>query len=205
MPRDPLRLLPPAAALIALLGLAGCADPTAGGAVDASAAAGPAAADPGLDPEADEAASAPSGIIAGMAQPDRPNCPPVQILEGTAAYRGNQPIAGATGVAFQASLADVARECRFDGANMTISVGVRGRVLLGTAGRAGSFTVPVRVVVRRGETVNYSNLTRVPIAVPEGQTQIAFQHVEQGIVVPQGPDGRDTYDILVGFDPRERD
>ena len=185
-----------AIALMSLF-LAGC------GGLGEDVAANPAVPDPNAIAAADEddVPVEPSGILASMAQPDRPNCPAVQVLDGTASYRGTGSAAGATGVTYQASLADVARECKNDGVNTTIKVGIRGRVLLGTAGRSGTYTVPIRVVVKEGDTVRYSNLSRATVTVPGSDTQAGFQHVESNIVVPQGPDGKDTYEILVGFDP----
>jgi predicted small secreted protein len=147
----------------------------------------------------------PEGVITSLAQPNLPNCPSVQIIEGTAALRGSGSADGATGVTYQASVNNVARECGFDGANMTLKVGIRGLVLLGTAGRPGTYNVPIRVVVREGDAVKYSNLTRVAVSVPSGSTQGQFQHVATGIVLPQGPDAQDTYEVLVGIDSKGAD
>jgi hypothetical protein len=136
--------------------------------------------DPTADPALEEALAnlpaEPSGIIAGLAQPDAPNCPTVEIAPGGAALRGRNSGAGASGVDYQASINDVARECRFDGTTMTIRVGIRGRVVLGSAGRAGTYAVPLRITLK------------------------SIQHVEENIRVPQGPDGRDIYEIFVSLD-----
>jgi hypothetical protein len=165
---------------------------------------------PALDPtaeaelQADAAAApvAPSGIIASLAQPDTPNCPTAEIFEGGAAMRGRNSGGSATGVDFQVSLSDVARECRFEGGTMAMRVGVRGRVILGTEGRAGTYTVPLRIAVKRlgGDTV-YSNLVRLSVNTGNGIGGAAFQHVEENISLPQGPDGIDVYEVLVGVDP----
>jgi hypothetical protein len=171
------------------LSLAGCGtapDPIAEAELEADAALAPVA---------------PSGIIAGLAQPDTPNCPTIEIFEGGAAMRGRSSGQGASGVDYQASVKDVARECRFDGQTMTIRIGVRGRVLLGTSGKAGSYTVPIRVAVRKGQEVIYSNLTRVTTSVGDGIGGAPFQHVEENVAVPQAPDGQDVYEIFVGLDP----
>jgi hypothetical protein len=184
----------PVAVLSLALLLAGCGG-SVGGLGDG------ATVDPSLEDDANIPVE-PSGVIAGLAQPDYPNCPKVAVLEGASFFRGRSSAAGASQVDFQATLADVARECRFDGSTMSMRVGVRGRILLGTRGRPGSWTVPVRVVLKRGSEVVFTNLTRVRVSVPSGSTQAAFQHVEDNIRVPQGPDGEDTYDVLVGFDQR---
>jgi hypothetical protein len=165
---------------------------------------------PALDPvaeaelQADAAAApvAPSGIIAGLAQPDTPSCPTTEIFEGGSSMRGRGSAASSTGVDFQVSLNDVARECRFEGGTMAMRVGVRGRVILGTAGRAGTYNVPLRIAVKRlgGDTV-YSNLVRLSVNAGDGIGGAAFQHVEENISLPQGPDGIDVYEVLVGVDP----
>jgi predicted small secreted protein len=180
-------------ALLASLALGGCGTSSGIGVDQAEEAA--------LAAEAADAPVAPSGIIAGMAQPDSPNCPVVEIFEGGAAMRGRGAGKGATGVGFQASIGDVARECRFNGTTMTMRIGVRGRVVLGTSGSAGSYTVPIRVAVKQGPTVLYSNVARVTVSVPDGNGGAPFQHVEENVVVPQAPDGVDAYEIFVGVDP----
>ena len=136
-------------------------------------------------------------------QPEKPlgpqrdlNCPSVDVLEGTAAHR----VGGAT-VSYQASLLDVARECNFGGSQFTMRVGVQGRVVLGASGKPGTFSVPVRIAVKRGDKVVTSRLSRISVSVPAGQGGASFAHVEEGISLPVGAeDPSDEYDVLVGFD-----
>ena len=134
------------------------------------------------------------------------DCPKLDVLAGTAALRvasgganGNE---SAVGVNYQASMGQTARECRVDNNKITIKVGVEGRVLIGTNGKSGTYTVPVRVVVKREKAVVYSKLTRLNITVPNGDTQAGFTHIEEGISLPLTENNpADEYDILVGFDP----
>ncbi len=115
--------------------------------------------------------------------------------------RGRRSGQGASGVDYQAAVNDVARECRNDGVSTTMRIGVRGRVVLGTVGQPGTYTVPLRITVRRtgGETL-YNNLVRLSVTVgADGGAN--FQHVEENIVVPQPPIGEDIYEALVGVDP----
>jgi hypothetical protein len=162
------------------------------------------AADPALEEALAELPAEPSGIIAGLAQPDTPNCPTVEIAPGGAALRGRNSGAGASGVDYQASINDVARECRFDGATMTIRVGVRGRVVLGSAGRAGAYGVPLRITVRSLDKVFYDNVARLSVSTTGAVGGSPFQHVEENIRVPQGPDGQDVYEIFVSLDSSAR-
>lgn len=138
------------------------------------------------------------------AQPTGPQveytCPGVSVLEGTAAYRVAKP--GSSDVAHQASLNDVARECTYSGSQFSLKVGVEGRMLIGTVGRPGTYSVPIRIAVKRGEKVVTSRISRVSVTIPSGQTSTGFAHVEEGIVLPIGAeDPGDEYEVIVGFDP----
>lgn len=128
------------------------------------------------------------------------NCPSVGVIEGGAAYRsgGRQ---GASEVAHQASLIETARECRFNGKSMSLKVGIQGRMLIGSAGRPGTFTVPVRVAVKRGDTVVASRFGRASVTVPPNDTSASFVHIEDNIVLPiSDQDPAEEYDLFVGFD-----
>ena len=130
------------------------------------------------------------------------DCPRLDVLEGTASLRVAGSGDSAVGVSYQASMGQTARECRVENNKINIKVGVEGRVLIGTNGKSGTYTVPVRVVVKREKAVIYSKLTRLSITVPFGDTQASFTHIEEGISLPLTENNpADEYDILVGFDP----
>ncbi len=114
---------------------------------------------------------------------DEMTCPALDILENKAAYRGGTPAQQASGVAFQASIAMWRRECAFQGGQLRIRVGVEGRVLLGQNGRPGTFSVPVRVVVKRRSDVVAQRFVRLSVTVPANDTQADFVHVEENVVV----------------------
>jgi hypothetical protein len=130
-------------------------------------------------------------------------CPELGIIENAAGYRGSSSgAAPASGVAFQASIANVARECIFQGNQLKLRVGVEGRVLLGQSGRAGTFSVPIRVVVKRRTEVVAQRFTRLSVTVPGSDTQADFAYVEENLVVPiTQNDPGDEYDVFVGLDP----
>ncbi len=133
---------------------------------------------------------------------DEMSCPGLDILENKAAYRGGSPAQQASGVSFQASIANVARECVFQGGQLRLRVGVEGRVLLGQNGRPGTYAVPVRVVVKRRNDVVTQRFVRLNVTVPANDTQAEFVHVEENVVVPiTTNDPGDEYDIYVGLDP----
>jgi hypothetical protein len=97
-----------------------------------------------------------------------------------------------------------ARECSFVDGNLTIRVGVQGRIVLGPAGTHGALEVPLRyALVEEGpqpKTV-YSKLHRVPVTIAEGQPNVAFTHIEETISVPMPSLAVfDRYVVYVGFD-----
>lgn len=120
-------------------------------------------------------------------------CPSVQILYGTAAMRHE----GAGSVRHQFSIAQTARECRVQGNDIVIKIGVEGRVLLGPAGSPGSFTVPVRFVAKRGDKVIATKLQRQTVSIPSGETGTSFIAIEEGMAVPK--DGAEL-ELFVGLD-----
>ena len=77
-------------------------------------------------------------------------CPQIEVQDGTSSVR---VYAGAdqsnANLRYQFSLGDTARDCQLADGRLNIKVGVAGRVLVGPAGAPSSFTVPVRIVIRR--------------------------------------------------------
>lgn len=128
-------------------------------------------------------------------------CPAASILDGTAAYRvGDQ---SARGVSHQASIHDLARECKAEGNVMRIKVGVQGRLILGDSGKPGTYTIPVRVAVRGGGQTIVSKLVPTQVTIPPNDTQSPFVMVDESITVPiTAADPGETYSVLVGLDPQ---
>lgn len=145
------------------------------------------------------------GRPTGPAPVENPSgCPSIAILDGTEAQRVMAPGAtGNQGLRYQYSLYDVARECTLAGGRMSVKVGAGGRVLLGPAGAAGHFDVPIRVVVfsEIEHKPVESKLFRVSASVGPGQVGAPFQFVSDSVVVPiaAGRSGND-YSIKVGID-----
>jgi hypothetical protein len=147
------------------------------------------------------AATAPSG-------PD-PNleCPGVTVRSGAATLAVNTPGVepSATNLRFQATVSQTARECAVSAGNMTMKIGIQGRVILGPAGTPGKYEVPMRLaLVREGvepRTI-WTKLYRVPVNISAGETNVPFVQVEEGMSFPV-PSARDleAYVVYVGFDP----
>lgn len=133
------------------------------------------------------------------------DCPEIEVLDGTSSVRS---YAGAdqsnADLRYQFSLGDTARECQLADGKLNIKVGVAGRVLAGPAGAPPSFTIPIRVVIRResDQQPAVSQLYNVAAAIPAGDTQTDFTLIsDPPLSVPflHAAADRD-YTILVGFD-----
>ena len=75
-------------------------------------------------------------------------------------------------------------------------------MLLGPAGAAGRFDVPIRVAVfseTQGKPVE-SKLFRMGVSVPAGQASVPFQFVSENVVVRIPPGHTGEYSIKVGID-----
>jgi hypothetical protein len=104
---------------------------------------------------------------------------------------------------FRATITDIVRECNSAGPMLKIKVGVAGRVLSGPSGEAGSFQMPVRVALTRGNEVLYSQLHDITAEVPAGRTNNTFSYVDGNIVIPK-PD-KENIVVYAGFDAQRVD
>ena len=145
--------------------------------------------------------SAPPAPAAADPNAIRLVCPDIEVPDGLAALRVGGQDSGS--VRYQYSLGETARECSVANGQLTLRVGVEGRVLIGPAGGAGAFTAPVRIVIQRNgdQKAEATKLYKVAVNVPAGDTQGTFTLVSDPIVVPyHHEDATDDYSIVVGFD-----
>ena len=133
-------------------------------------------------------------------------CPELRILEGSQLARqyesGHED--DPAHVIWQASVGKTARECLYDlQNNLTLKIGVSGRVLAGPKGGPGLVSVPLRIaVVKHKEAVLSSDLFAVPVTIP-AQGSTAFTDVRE-ITVPSP--GTDTdYIIYVALGEKDHD
>lgn len=138
-------------------------------------------------------------------------CPDVDVRSGastiTVHAKGEEV---ATNVRYQATIAQMARECAVSGGALGIKVGVQGRILLGPQGGPGKLDIPLRIaVVHEGPEPKtlYSKLYKVPVQINPNETQVNFVHVEEGVTVPLPAQTSDlnNYIVYVGFDPLGKD
>jgi hypothetical protein len=152
--------------------------------------------------------AAPDGTTAAASTDttDMSECPPVDIRQGASTLTINGPGAepSVMSLRYQGSIAQTARECRLVGGNLTIKVGVQGRIIPGPAGGPGQVEVPLRyALVREGPDPKtlWTKLYTFPVVVNDADTSVTFTHVEEDMTVPK-PQGAelDAYVIYVGFD-----
>lgn len=135
------------------------------------------------------------------------NCPSIEYRQGAATMAVNTPGAENTALSlrYQASFTQTARECILRGNNLTIKVGVQGRIVLGPAGGPGAIGIPLRyALVREGGEPKtlWTKLFIVPVTIPANQLNLPWIHVQEEMTVPRPPgDDIDAYVIYIGFDP----
>lgn len=131
-------------------------------------------------------------------------CPRIEVRDGSNVWR--QGGEGPMELRYQGTITDVARECRIEGGNMVVRVGVEGRVLTGPKGEGGRMSLPIRIAVTRGLSQPvWTRLYHVPIEVPAGAPSVTFTQVEDGVqfALPE-PAELAEYIIFVGFDNQAR-
>lgn len=128
-------------------------------------------------------------------------CPPVMLREGTAyfsTYERGAKDKDPAKLEYQASIGDVTRSCTYPDGLLNMDVAVAGRIVPGPKGKAGTITMPIRVVVVQDGQVVYSQLHKHPVAVTDtvGATQFVFN--DAGISIPR-PSNRAVV-VYAGYD-----
>jgi len=132
-------------------------------------------------------------------------CPGVDIRTGAATLT-LPPGGDAMTLRYQGTISEMGRSCRVVGSNMIMKVGIQGRIILGPAGGPGKIELPMRfAVVHEGpepKTVT-TKFYKVPVTIPEGQTNVPFTQVDDAIAFPMPANANDMdfYVVYVGFDP----
>lgn len=133
-------------------------------------------------------------------------CPEVQVQDGAGTvrtYAGHDQSSDA--VRYQFGISETARECTLVNGQIGIKVGISGRVLIGPAGQAGTYSVPLRFAVKRDGTGGVAATKVYPVSatIPPGQTGADFTIVSDELLVPfTREEASADYTILVGFDEK---
>ncbi len=212
----------PVAAMLALALLAaGCSAGSFGGPSTAAAPpplpAAPDAAAPASQPSfKDKIASFFSGASAKGPQhaantpPEQPNvdCPFIDIREGASTLIIPPPNGenNAMALKYQGTFVRAARECSVANGQMSMKIGVQGRIIVGPAGGPGQVDVPLRIAIVNNSAAGAQTITtkliRIPVAVPSVDQGGAFTHIEDAMTFPLPTDGSiDSYIVYIGFDP----
>ena len=140
-------------------------------------------------------------------------CPYINIREGASTLTVNA--AGdygssdnsAMSLKYQGTFVRAARQCSVVAGQMTIKVGVEGRIILGPAGGPGQVDVPLRIAVvdesPAGSKPVATKLIHIPVMVQSASDNPAFAYVEDGLTFPLPPSSiaLARYVIYIGFDP----
>jgi len=156
---------------------------------------------------AGDSATLPTSSKPGAPPPAEIDCPNVEYRQGAATLAVNAPGTenSALNLRYQGSFTQTARECIVRGKDVTIKVGVQGRIVVGPAGGPGTIQIPLRyALVREGlePKVIWTKLFVFPLVIPEGQLNVPFIHIEEEMTVPIPSAAElDAYVIYIGFDP----
>ncbi len=218
----------PAAPLAAVFSLAllaaGCSAGGFGGPSTASTAAAPPpvpaapdAAGPVSQPSLKDkitsffsGASAKGPQHAANTPPQQPDvdCPFIDIREGASTLLIPPPDGqnNAMALKYQGTFVRAARECSVANGQMSMKIGVQGRIIVGPAGGPGQVDVPLRIAVvdnsAAGAHTITTKLIRIPVTVASVDQGGGFTHIEDAMTFPLPTDGSiDNYIVYIGFDP----
>jgi hypothetical protein len=104
---------------------------------------------------------------------------------------------------YQGSIIRTARDCNLQNGQVSVRIGVLGRIITGPAGAPPTVDVPMRVaVVQEGapEKVIVTKAFRTSVALEGDNTE--FSIVSEDIVYPAPTEAaNDKYIFYIGFDP----
>ncbi|MBC7578079.1 hypothetical protein [Tardiphaga sp.] len=147
----------------------------------------------------------------GAAAPAAPEgeltCPSVSIRPGASTYAVGAPGKPASGndLRYQATITRTARDCNLNAGQITVRIGIQGRLIVGPAGAPAAVDVPLRVAVVQ-EGVNPKTIAtkvyQTNVQVGE-ETSVPFSLVGEDLVYPApSAAAGDSYVFYIGFDPQ---
>jgi hypothetical protein len=135
-------------------------------------------------------------------------CPTMDIRQGASTLLVNASGDGSDALAlrYQGTFVRAARECRVQNGQLSIKIGVQGRLVLGPAGVPGDVTVPVRLALVK-ETLSdstplWTKLYMVPVTISPSLANVEFTTISEDLSMPlPKPGDLEQMTIYIGFDP----
>jgi hypothetical protein len=150
----------------------------------------------GLGSKSEDAASEPLSLDV--------TCPSVDVPSGTATYQLFERVGQTemTDLRYQGYFRRFARECKAEGDNVSIRVGVAGRLVTGPKGASGqTLELPIRFVLAdTDDKPVVSRLVKVKVTIPANEGGEEFQQVEELGPIPMPPGRLSGWKLMVGFD-----
>jgi hypothetical protein len=131
----------------------------------------------------------------------RAYCPKVTLREEDAFRNSYEKGAedDPTKLIYQSSLSTVTRKCEYGPGTMTMTVAVAGKVVPGPLATDGAVKMPMRVEVKRGDEVLYSNVANYEVAVSKAGGATQFIYSDPNVIFPT-PTAADVQ-AYIGYDP----
>ena len=157
-----------------------------------------------LDPNTGGAQQAPEGKV--LQSELRAYCPRV-ILRSDAAVHSTYEKKGEeepSKLVYQSSIGAVTRKCSYAPGVMSMEIAVAGKVVPGPLAKDGSAVQPIRIEVKRGEEVLYSNVAKYEVAVSRTAGATQFIYSDPNVSFPTPEPG--TLQVYAGYDlpPKKR-
>jgi hypothetical protein len=129
-------------------------------------------------------------------------CPPIKVRLGGEAmyYYGNGRVGDPKALQYQGVIDETSRNCVVSNGQITVNMGVTGRVLLGPAGTQTSINAPIRFAVERDGQAIFSEKYTLAVAVTPPAQTTEFVKVVENVTIPYL--GGESITIWVGFDTR---
>ena len=129
-------------------------------------------------------------------------CPPIKVRLGGEAmyYYGNGRVGDPKALQYQGVIDETSRNCVVSNGQITVNMGVIGRVLLGPAGTQTTVNAPIRFAVERDGQAIFSEKYTLAVAVTPPAQTTEFVKVVENVTIPYL--GGETITIWVGFDTR---
>lgn len=127
-------------------------------------------------------------------------CPNVTLREGTAILQtyvkkhDDDP----DYLVYQATITDVTRICNYENGQLHMTVAAAGRVVNGPKGTRGNLELPIRVALKQGESLPYSQLGKITVDVAPGAGATQFIYKDENVYIP-APTVPNVA-VYVGFD-----